>query len=125
MEELNHLVKSKNFIKKLTLSWIQFMHPILLVRKRFWGKGRYTHSARNFSSQCKTKSHWLEKVPLVWSECSFRATRPGREIHVFTKFYFFFISENINMMRDVNKQLQLVLEDTLFKVFYMQRARKS
>ena len=23
------------------------------------------------------------------------------------------------MMRDVNKQLQLVLEDTLFKVFYM------
>ena len=32
----------------------------------------------------------------------------------------FVILENINMMRDVNKQLQLVLEDTLFKVFYMQ-----
>ena len=28
----------------------------------------------------------------------------------------FIISENIAVMKDVNKQLQLVLEDTLYKV---------
>ena len=52
------------------------------------------HSLRaNFFEPKDTKSYWLEKVPLVWSECSFRATRPGTEIHVFTKFYFFYFRE--------------------------------
>ena len=84
------------------------MHPILLVR--------ITGETRTVRGRIGK-----EKV-LGYFSGSLKITKKVSQNFFFSIliiFSNFLVLENINMMRDVNKQLQLVLEDTLFKVFYM------